>query len=108
MVLVAGPARAFCLFRCNVARTKHPIVLTHGMAGFDQLFGVVEYFSGIPSELRSKCATVYVTQVSEFNSTAARGEQWIDQIETIVAVAGKANINLIEGLEARASPLRAP
>ena len=30
LVLVAGPARAFCLFNCNVAKTKYPIVLAHG------------------------------------------------------------------------------
>ena len=95
LVLIAGPARAFCLFNCNVAKTKYPIVLAHGMAGFDQLFGVFEYFFGIPSELRSKGATVYVTQVSQFNSTAARGEQLIDQIETIVAITGKSKVNLI-------------
>lgn len=95
LMLVAGPARAFCLFNCNVAKTRYPIVLAHGMAGFDQLFGVVEYFYGIPSELRSKGATVYVTQVSAFNSTAARGEQLIDQIETIVAITGKPKVNLI-------------
>ncbi len=95
LMLVAGPASAFCLFNCNVAKTRYPIVLAHGLAGFDQLFGVVEYFYGIPSELRSKGATVYVTQVSAFNSTAARGEQLIDQIETIVAITGKPKVNLI-------------
>ena len=95
LVLAAGPARAFCWFHCNVAKTKYPIVLAHGMAGFDQLFGVVEYFYGIPSELRSKGATVSVTQVSAFHSTAARGEQLIDQIETIVAITGKPKVNLI-------------
>ncbi len=95
LVLLAGPARAFCLFNCNVAKTKYPIVLAHGMAGFDQLFGVYEYFFGIPSELRDKGATVYVTQVSAFHSTAARGEQLIDQVETIVAITGKPKVNLI-------------
>jgi triacylglycerol lipase len=95
LVLVAGPARAFCLFNCNTAKTKYPIVLAHGMAGFDQLFGVFEYFFGIPSELRSKGATVYVTQVSQFNSTAARGEQLIDQLETIIAITGQPKVNLI-------------
>lgn len=95
LVLLAGPARAFCLFNCNTAKTKYPIVLAHGLAGFDELFGVFEYFFGIPSELRDKGATVFVTQVSAFNSTAARGEQLIDQVETIVAITGKPKVNLI-------------
>lgn len=95
LVLLAGPARAFCLFQCNAAKTKYPIVLAHGLAGFDELFGVFEYFFGIPSELRGKGATVFVTQVSAFQSTAARGEQLIDQIETIAAITGKPKVNLI-------------
>ena len=33
------------------AGTRHPIVLAHGMAGFDHLFGVVDYFYGIASTL---------------------------------------------------------
>jgi triacylglycerol lipase len=54
LVLVAGPARAFCLFNCNTAKTKYPIVLAHGMAGFDQLFGVFEYFFGIPASCAAR------------------------------------------------------
>jgi triacylglycerol lipase len=91
----ATKAGAFCLWDCSYAKTKYPIVLAHGMAGFDELFGVFEYWYGIPDALRDKGATVFVTEVSQFNSTAARGEQLIDQIETIVAITGKAKVNLI-------------
>lgn len=88
-------ASAFCLFNCSYAKTKYPIVLAHGMAGFDELFGVYEYFFGIPGSLRDKGAKVYVTEVAQFNSTEARGEQLLDQVETIVAISGKPKVNLI-------------
>jgi len=94
-LFAAQGAQAWCLFSCTQARTKYPIVLAHGMSGFDQLFGIVDYWYGIPGELRDYGATVYVTTVSQFNSTELRGEQLIDQVETIVAITGKPKVNLI-------------
>ena len=94
-VLPAAAANAWCLWDCSYAKTKYPIVLAHGMAGFDELFGVYEYWYGIPNALRDKGATVFVTEVSQFNSTEVRGEQLIDQIETITAITGKPRVNLI-------------
>jgi triacylglycerol lipase len=94
-LLGAQGAQALCLFSCDQAKTKYPIVLAHGLAGFDELFGVVEYWYGIPSDLRERGAKVYVTEVSQLNSTEARGEQLIDQVETIVAISGKPKVNLI-------------
>lgn len=89
------PADAFCIFNCSYTKTKYPIVLAHGLGGFDELFGVYDYWYRIPSELRDGGASVFVTQVSPLNSPQARGEQLIDQIETIVAITGKAKVNLI-------------
>jgi len=98
MLLVAtlpAVASAFCLFNCDYTRTKYPIVLAHGLAGFDELFGVFEYWYGIPEALQDGGATVFVTDVSPFNSSQERGEQLIDQIEQIVAITGKPKVNLI-------------
>ncbi len=95
-VLVAAPAaHAFCWWNCSYAKTKYPIVLAHGLGGFDELFGVFEYWYGIPGALRDKGATVFVTEVSQLNATEVRGEQLIDQIETITAITGKPKVNLI-------------
>jgi triacylglycerol lipase len=94
-LFAAQGAQAFCLFNCSQAKTKYPIVLAHGMSGFDDLAGVVDYWYGIPGDLRDYGAKVYVTTVSQFNSTELRGEQLIDQIETIVAISGKPKVNLI-------------
>jgi len=89
------PAAAFCIFNCDYTKTKYPVVLAHGLGGFDELFGVYEYWFGIPGALRDGGAKVFVTEVSQANSTAVRGEQLIDQIETIVAITGKPKVNLI-------------
>ncbi len=96
MVLgTTAQAGAFCIFNCTYTKTKYPIVLEHGLAGFNQLFGVYSYWFGIVGELEDGGATVFTTTVSQFNSTEARGEQLIDQIETITALTGKPKVNLI-------------
>ncbi len=76
-------------------QTKHPIVLAHGMAGFDELFGIYEYWSGIPQALSKDGAKVFVTEVPQFNSTEARGEALLAQVEEILAITGAQKVNLI-------------
>jgi triacylglycerol lipase len=76
-------------------QTRYPIVLAHGMGGWNELFGVIDYFYRIPSELRSSGAQVYVTSVSAFASTEARGEQLLEQVEYIAAASGAGKVNLI-------------
>ena len=102
---VPADAHAWWWSPSTYTKTKYPIVLAHGMSGFDQLFGVVDYFYGIPSDLRSDGATVYVTQVSAFGQTELRGEQLLDQVEYIAAASGKGKVHLIGhshgGLDAR-------
>ncbi len=76
-------------------KTRYPLVLAHGAAGFDSLFGVFDYWFGIESSLRSGGAKVYVTKVSSFNSSEERGEQLLAQVEQIVASTGAGKVNLI-------------
>jgi triacylglycerol lipase len=76
-------------------QTRYPIVLAHGLGGFDRLFGVYEYFYGIPAELRAGGAKVYVTDVSAFGAAEARGEQLLAQVEYIAASTGAGKVNLI-------------
>ncbi|WP_437593716.1 esterase/lipase family protein [Sorangium sp. So ce1000] len=89
----------------SYAQTRYPIVLCHGMAGFQAMFGVVDYFGGIASALRSGGAEVYATAVPQFDSTEARGEALLAQIEDIVARTGSGKVNLVGhshgGLDAR-------
>ncbi|WP_372966433.1 esterase/lipase family protein [Marinobacter sp.] len=75
--------------------TKHPIVLVHGLSGFNKLFGIVEYFNGVPDALTESGAEVFVPQVSAANSTEVRGEQLLAQIEEYMAVTGAEKVHLI-------------
>src|SRR2546428_5344478 len=61
-------------------QTRYPIVLVHGLFGFDAI-GPVDYWYGIPAALRADGAQVYVTQVSASNSTEVRGEQLLTQVK---------------------------
>lgn len=75
--------------------TEYPIVLAHGMSGFDSLFGVVDYWPGIVGALEKDGAEVFVTEVSQFNDTAVRGQQLLTQVEEIVAITGADKVNLV-------------
>ncbi len=77
-----------CEEETGFTETLHPIVLAHGAGGFDELFGVVEYWNGITSALEADGATVYVTTVSQFNATELRGGQLISQLDDIRAITG--------------------
>ncbi|WP_437492485.1 triacylglycerol lipase [Sorangium sp. So ce1014] len=79
----------------SYAKTQYPIVLCHGMAGFKAMFGVVDYFGGVASTLRSGGAEVYATAVPQFDSTEARGEALLAQVEDIAARTGSGKVNLI-------------
>ena len=76
-------------------KTKYPIVLVHGLLGFDSLLGILDYFHGIGDALKSGGAQVFVVDVSQANSTTLRGEQLIAQLETLQALHGFTKFNLI-------------
>jgi triacylglycerol lipase len=94
LTLLLAP-RAARAWPWDYTKTKYPIVLAHGLAGFDELFGVLDYWYGIPFALTSGGARVFVTTVSQFNSTEQRGEQLLAQVQQIVAITGKPKVNLI-------------
>lgn len=88
-VFAAGLAHAG-----DYTKTRYPIVLVHGLFGFDRI-GLVDYWYGIPSALRADGARVFVTQVTAANSTEVRGEQLLQQVQQIIALTGSPRVNLI-------------
>lgn len=88
LMLVSGLATA------SYTQTKHPIVLAPGVLGFDKILGI-EYFNGLPKALKDGGAKVYVTSASAFNTSDARGEQLLGQVQTILAISGAQKVNLI-------------
>jgi triacylglycerol lipase len=83
------------LAQSGYTQTRHPIVLVHGLLGFDSLLGVYDYFYGLPSELRSGGARVYVANVSSSHFTEVRGEQLIRYLDQLRATYGHSKFNLI-------------
>lgn len=92
LALLAAPAQAQA--QSGYTQTRYPIVLVHGLFGFDSFLGL-DYFYGIPSALRAGGARVFVAQVSAANSTEVRGEQLLAQVKNILAITGAAKVNLI-------------
>lgn len=97
----AFAAILLCLLSTAVAaqsgytQTRHPIVLVHGLLGFDALLGVYDYWYRMPSDLRAGGARVYVADVSASNFSEVRGEQLIRQLDSLRAIHGHARFNLI-------------
>lgn len=76
------------------AKTKHPIVLVHGLFGFEDIL-FVDYFYKVPHNLSRNGAVVYIAEVSPANSTEVRGEQLLDYIDEVLALSGADKVNLI-------------
>lgn len=81
-------------FKDTYTETQHPIVLVHGMFGFDEIAGV-DYFYKVADELSRSGAEVYTVQVTALESNEARGEELMAQLEEILAVSGAEKLNLI-------------
>lgn len=92
-LMVSGVANA-SLFSSNYTKTKYPIVLGHGMLGWDNMLGI-DYWYGIPSALRKDGAAVYTTEVAQLHTSEVRGEDLIDQVEEIIAISGAKKVNLM-------------
>jgi triacylglycerol lipase len=94
--LTAQPASAWWFSKKDTyTETRYPIVLVHGLSGFNKLLGFVEYHNGIPDALAEGGAEVFVPQVSAANSTEVRGEQLLAQIEEYLAASGAEKVHLI-------------
>jgi len=91
LALSLAPASAYA---AGYTQTKYPIILVHGMLGWDSI-GPYEYFFGIPGALRRDGAQVYVAQVSAVNSTEVRGEQLLTYVKQVMAATGAKKVNLI-------------
>lgn len=93
-VALAGAAAPAAALADTYTQTRHPVVLVHGMLGFDAI-GPVDYFYGIPAALRAGGATVYTPAVSALNSSEARGEQLLAQLRQLQAAHGHTRFNLV-------------
>lgn len=79
------------LGHASYTQTRYPIVLVHGVTGFDTLGGLINYFHTIPWNLERSGARVYSASVSFVNSSEQRGQQ----LASFVNGLGHAKVNLI-------------
>ncbi len=94
--LVATQAQACWWWEdCTYTKAKYPMVFAPGVLGFDKLVGFVDYWYGIPSALTYSGGKVYTTTASALNSSEARGEQLLSQVQTILAISGAQKVNLL-------------
>jgi len=75
-------------------KTKYPIVLVHGVAGFSEIFGI-DYFYGVRNALENKGATVYAPNVTAWEDAYDRGDDLIEALEDLKAATGAQKFNLI-------------
>lgn len=96
LVLLANQASAWCIWPmdCKAYKTKHPIVLVHGVSGFSDILGV-DYFYGVRSALQDRGAKVYIPNVTAWDDAYARGEQLVSYLEDLKAATGSSKFNLI-------------
>lgn len=78
----------------DIANTQHPILLVHGLFGFDRI-GPFSYFNGIKEALQRAGANVFIASLSAAHSNETRGEQLCMQIAEILQQTGARRINLI-------------
>lgn len=74
--------------------TQYPIVLVHGLYGFQELFGV-GYFYRVAEALEMGGATVYALNVAKVNTNAYRGEQLLAFLKRTAAIDGHTKFHLI-------------
>ena len=76
----------------SYAATRYPIILVHGATGTDKYAGVLDYWYGIQADPQQNGATVYVANLSGFQSDDGpngRGEQLLAYVKTVLAATGR-------------------
>ena len=86
-VLLAAPT----LSLASYTQTKHPIVLVHGVTGFNTIGGLINYFHTVPWNLERSGARVYSASVSFVNSSEQRGQQLANYINGL----GESKVNIM-------------
>jgi triacylglycerol lipase len=75
-------------------KTKHPILLVHGVSGFDSIGNIVDYFYRVPYSLQKDGAKVCVSAVSSFASSFDRAAQLAPQVKSCAQKYGSGKVNI--------------
>jgi len=78
----------------NSGAVQNPIVLVHGLSGFDTL--LIDYFYGVKNALAGVGANqVFTPQLTGWESNEVRGEELLSYVEDVIAITGASKVNLI-------------
>ena len=92
IVLVSLPV---ALSAGTTCATKYPVVLAHGMGTESKVMGLIDYWGDIPSALQNNGASVFITNVNAMDAKYNKAGAWKTQVLQILAVTGKAKVNVI-------------
>jgi len=76
-------------------KTKHPIMLVHGVSGWDSLGNIVDYFYGIPHALTKDGANVCVAAVNSFHSSFERAANLAPLVKQCADHFGTGKVNIM-------------
>jgi Predicted acetyltransferases and hydrolases with the alpha/beta hydrolase fold len=76
------------------ASTQYPIVLVHGLFGFDKIAGY-PYFFEIKEALEHAGATVFSVNIPAVNGNEERGKKLLEHVNRLLRETGAAKVNLI-------------
>lgn len=82
----------------NYATTQYPIVFAHGLMGFITLAPntfALDYWYQILPDMARNGGKVWAASMSPFNTSEVRGEQFVQQLEDVMAITGSEKVNLI-------------
>ena len=65
-----------CITGCDLEYTRYPLVFLHGLAGFDSLLNVMDYWIGVDDLLPERGYLVDIHNVPAFDTTYVRTEEW--------------------------------
>jgi len=98
-LVMAGAFSVYAFSKKPVAKpyceTKYPIMLVHGFCGFDDFFGLIDYFYKVPDKLKKDGAKVRAALLSAVGDNTVRGEQLLKQIQAYLAETGAKKVNII-------------
>lgn len=75
-------------------KTKYPIVLVHGLYGFDQVLGI-DYWYRVAEAIELGGGTVYTIPVPKLNTTEVRGEYLLQGLYDLQALTGASKFHLM-------------
>jgi triacylglycerol lipase len=75
-------------------KTKHPILLVHGVSGWDSLGNIVDYFYRVPYSLQKDGAKVCVSALSSFASSFDRAASLAPQVKNCAQQYGTGKVNI--------------